>query len=250
MITFNYNQWCHRLHSGNTQYKQFPQKKKKIEGKGERENEKQKQKKKKEKEKNRAEEGSKKGRKRKTKSRGRRQKEKRRRRKREKRKEEKKERERKEVEKRRRRKGMEGVCAEGKGRGRMRGGKKERKEGEGEGRREREREKENGESGAKGALPSPNAFPNTKLGNNMTPIKGRLGKNTTSTSRSSTKPNQNLQDNPQQRRPDFDASSRTNFSYAPKGSKYKFYSKGATIYKKAKALRKSRSRSTFSINPY
>ena len=28
-ITFSYNQWCHRLHLGSTQYKQFPQKKKK-----------------------------------------------------------------------------------------------------------------------------------------------------------------------------------------------------------------------------
>ena len=28
-VTFNYNQWCHRLHLGSTQYKQFPRKKKK-----------------------------------------------------------------------------------------------------------------------------------------------------------------------------------------------------------------------------
>ena len=50
--------------------------------------------------------------------------------------------------------------------------------------RERKREKENGKNGARGALPSPDAFPSAKLGNNMTPIKGRLGKNTTPTSRS------------------------------------------------------------------
>ena len=170
--------------------------------------------------------------------------------KKEKRKEEEKEKERKEVEKRRRRKGMEGVCAEGKGRGRTRSGKKRKKEGEGEERREREREKENRENGARGALSSPDAFPSTKLGNNMTPIKGRLGKNTTPTSRSLTELNQTLQNNPQQRRLDFDASSRTNFSYAPEGSKYKFYSKEATIYKKAKTLGNLCKRLKFSINQH
>ena len=170
--------------------------------------------------------------------------------KREKRKEEEKEKERKEVEKRRRRKGMEGVCAEGKGRGRMRGGKKRKKEGKGEERREREREKEKGESGARGELPSPDVFPSAKLGNNMTPMKGRLGKNTTPTSRSPTELNQNPQNNPQQRRPDFDASSRTNFSYAPEVSKYKFYSKGATIYKKAETLENPCKRLKFSINQH
>ena len=40
-----------------------------------------------------------------------------------------------------------------------------------------------------GALPSPDAFPSAKLGNNMTPIKGRIGKNTTPTSRSLTELN-------------------------------------------------------------
>ena len=63
----------------------------------------------------------------------------------------------------------------------------ERKKGrEEEERKERGREKEKGESGARGALPSVDAFPSTKLGNNITPIKGRLGKNTTPTSRSPT----------------------------------------------------------------
>ena len=83
--------------------------------------------------------------------------------------------------------------------------------------REREREKENGENGARGVLPSPDAFPSAKLGNNMTPIKGRLGKNTTPTSISLEELSQNLQKNFQRRRPDFDASSRTNLSYAPEG---------------------------------
>ena len=58
--------------------------------------------------------------------------------------------------------------------------KKEREEEE---RRERGREKEKGGSGARGALPSADAFPSMKLGNNITPIKGRLGKNTTPTCR-------------------------------------------------------------------
>ena len=116
--------------------------------------------------------------------------------------------------------------------------------------RKKEREKENGENGARGALPSPDAFPSAKLRNNMTPIKGRLGKNTTPTSRSPAELNQNLQKNFKRRRPDFDASSRTNFSYAPEGSKYKFYSKEATIYKKAKTLGNPRTHLKFSINQH
>ena len=127
----------------------------------------------------------------------------------------------------------------------------ERKKGrEEEERRERGREKEKGESGARGALPSADAFPSTKLGNNITPMKGRLGKNTTPTSRSPTELNQNLQNNPQQRQPDFDASSRTNISCALEVSKYKFYSKGATIYKKVETLGNPRNRLKFSINQH
>ena len=58
----------------------------------------------------------------------------------------------------------------------------ERKKGrEEKERREREREKEKGESGARGAMPYVDTFPSMKLGNKMTPIKGRLGKNTTPT---------------------------------------------------------------------
>ena len=70
------------------------------------------------------------------------------------------------------------------------------KEGEGEERRGRERRIKNRESGTRSVPPLPDAFPSAKLGNNMTPIKGRLGKNTTPTSRSPTKLNQNLQMNP------------------------------------------------------
>ena len=67
-------------------------------------------------------------------------------------------------------------------------GKKRReneREGEGEERRGRERRGENRKSGTKRVSPSPNAFPSTKLGNNTTPIEGRLGKNTTPTGRRS-----------------------------------------------------------------
>ena len=62
--------------------------------------------------------------------------------------------------------------------------------------RGRERRTKNRESGTRNVPPFPDTFPSTKLGNNMTPIKGRLGKNTTPTSRSLTKLNQNLQVGP------------------------------------------------------
>ena len=81
--------------------------------------------------------------------------------------------------------------------------KKRRKEGrenereeEREERRGRERRIENRESDTRNVPPSPDAFPSTKLGNNITPIKGRLGKNTTPTSRGLIKLNQNLQADP------------------------------------------------------
>ena len=69
--------------------------------------------------------------------------------------------------------------------------------------REEERKKRGGrrrikhrESSARDAPPSPGAFPSRKLGNNMTPIKGRLGKNTTPTGRDPEKLIQKLQRNP------------------------------------------------------
>ena len=62
--------------------------------------------------------------------------------------------------------------------------------------RGRERRIENRESGMRSVPPPPDAFPSAKLGNNMTLIKGRLGKNTTPTSRSPTNLNQNLQVDP------------------------------------------------------
>ena len=97
--------------------------------------------------------------------------------------------------------------------------------------RERERENEKGESGARGALPSADAFPSTKLGNNITPMKGRLGKNTTPTSRSPTELNQNFQNNPTS------TLHPASTLVAPSEvSKCELYSKGATIYKKAETL--------------
>ena len=77
-----------------------------------------------------------------------------------------------------------------------RGRKKGRRE-----RKERRRRKKNRESSARDAPPSPDAFPSTKLGNNMTPIKGRLGKNTTPTCKRIAA--LNLQKDPQQRRQGF-----------------------------------------------
>ena len=70
------------------------------------------------------------------------------------------------------------------------------REGEGEEMRGRERRIENRESDTRNVPPSLDAFPSTKLGNNITPIKGRLGKNTTPTSRGRTKLNQNPQADP------------------------------------------------------
>ena len=135
--------------------------------------------------------------------------------------------------------------------------RKEERENEGEGerdeRRGRERITKNGEGDTRNAPPSPDTFPRTKLGNNMTPIKGRLGKNTTPTSRSPIKLNQDLQVDPRGRRSNFDASSRADFSYAPEKveyPKYKLHSNEATIYKKAKTLENPRERFKFSINQH
>ena len=106
--------------------------------------------------------------------------------------------------------------------------------------RGRERRIENREIGTRSVPPSPDVFPSAKLGNNMTPIKGRLGKNTTPTSRGPIKLNQNLQVDPRRRRSSFDVSFRADFSYTPEGAeypKYKLHSDEATIYKKDKSTR-------------
>ena len=63
--------------------------------------------------------------------------------------------------------------------GEKRRGKGEKKRGEEE--KRRKKKNKNRESSARDAPLPPDAFPSTKLGNNMTPIEGRLGKNTTPT---------------------------------------------------------------------
>ena len=50
---------------------------------------------------------------------------------------------------------------------------------EGEEMRERERRMKNREGDTRSVPPPPDTFPSVKLGNNMTPIKEKLGKNTT-----------------------------------------------------------------------
>ena len=118
---------------------------------------------------------------------------------------------------------------------------------------EKEREGENEKNGTKSEPPSPDAFPSTKLGNNITPIKGRLGKNTTPTGRGPMELNQNLQADPLRRRLSLDASFHADSSYAPEGAEYSRYGlhgKGVVIYKKAKALEKSRNHFKFSINQH
>ena len=215
-ITFSYNQWCHRLHLGSTQKHtvQAVSSKKKTSGR-------------KKKTKTRwkiGEEGKRDGR---------------------------------------------SLCEIGRNRcgrkeelknGRMRCGKKRKKEGrenEGEGerdeRRGRERRTENRESGTRNVLPFTGTFPSTKLGNNMIPIKGRLGKNTTPTGKDPTKLNQNLQANPLQRQPSLEVSSRANLIYTPgkaESPKYGLQSNRTAIYKKAKAHENSRSRFQFSMNQH
>ena len=81
--------------------------------------------------------------------------------------------------------------------------------------RGRERRIENRESDTGSVPPSPDTFPSTKLENNITLIKGRLGKNTTPISRDPTELNQNPQANPQQRRSSLEASPRADLIYTP-----------------------------------
>ena len=98
--------------------------------------------------------------------------------------------------------------------GRMRYGKKDEKEGEEE-RRGRERRIKNRKDGTKSVPPPPDVFPSVKLGNNMTPIKGKLGKNTTPSNRSPTKSKQNLQVDPRRRRSSLEASFQASLIYTP-----------------------------------
>ena len=127
------------------------------------------------------------------------------------------------------------------------------REGEGEERRGRERRIENRESGTRNVPPSPDAFPSTKLGNNITPIKRRLGKNTTPTSRGPTELNQNLQAKPWRRRLSLDSSFHAGLIYTPgkvESPKYGLHSNGAAIYKEAKAFGNPKNRFQFSMNQH
>ena len=81
--------------------------------------------------------------------------------------------------------------------GEKRRGEGEKKRGQGEKKRgeeekKRKKKNKNRESSARDALFSPGAFPSTELGNNMTPIEGRLGKNTTPTCKRTTALTPNL----------------------------------------------------------
>ena len=80
-----------------------------------------------------------------------------------------------------------------------------RKEKRKEERKEKRRKKKNKnrESSARDAPFSPGAFPSTELGNNMTPIEGRLGKNTTPSRKRTEVLTPNLQKDTQQRRQGF-----------------------------------------------
>ena len=169
------------------------------------------------------------------------------------RKEQEKEKERKEMENRRRReRDGKSLCGR-KGKGRMRCGRKEERKEERMKEKKKEK-KEDRESGIRSAPPSPDTFHSTKLGNNITPIKGiRLGKNTTPTSRDLTKLNQNPQANPPQRRSSLEVSSRANFIYTPRKAespKYELQSNRTAIYKKAKTHGNSRSCSRFSMSQH
>ena len=117
--------------------------------------------------------------------------------------------------------------------------KKEREKRRGEREKRGEEEKKNRESSARDASPSPDAFPSTKLGNNMAPIKGKLGKNTTPTCRRTAALIPNSQKDPQQRQPDFDDSSYPDSGYASEKAKYtkhKPHSDEAVIYNKINDL--------------
>ena len=125
-----------------------------------------------------------------------------------------------------------------------------KKKGE-ERKKERRRRKKNRESSARDPPPSPDAFPSTKLGNNMTPIKGRLGKNTTPTCRDPEKLIQKLQSNPHAKLKLRTSVPRELHSPAMRTKILKSTenrSNRTIIYKKAKAFGNLRNRSEFSIN--
>ena len=133
-----------------------------------------------------------------------------------------------------------------------------KREGEREGKkkdekREEERKKRGGRRRIKNKENSVSAFPSRKLGNNITPIKGRLGKNTTPTGRDPEKLIQKLQGNPGK---DSRASNihprQTSFTHHEGQSLQSvgYRSYRITIYKKAETLGNPRKRLKFSINQH
>ena len=131
----------------------------------------------------------------------------------------------------------------------------ERREKRKEGRRGRKEEEEdkkkNRESSAKDA--PPNAFPSKKLGNNMTPIKGRLGKNTTPTHGDPEKLIQKLQSNPYTKPKLRTSVPRERHSPAMRAktlTSAENRSNRTIIYKEAKAFGNLRNRSKFAINSH
>ena len=116
--------------------------------------------------------------------------------------------------------------------------KGEKKRGEEE--KRRKKKNKNRENSVRDAPPSPDAFPSQKLGNNITLIKGRLGKNTTPTSRDPGKLIQKLQRSPSRdSRASNTHSWQTSFTHHKRQSlrNIRYRSSRATIYKKAKALK-------------
>ena len=92
----------------------------------------------------------------------------------------------------------------------------EKRRGRRKKRKERKRKKNKNRKGdTRSVPPPPDVFPSAKLENNMTPVKGRLGKNTTPISRDPIKLSHKLQMNPQQRQSSFKIPSRANLIHPP-----------------------------------
>ena len=128
-----------------------------------------------------------------------------------------------------------------------------KKEGQGQERRGRERGGENRKGDTKNVPPSPDVFLSTKLGNNTIPMKRRLRKNTTPIGRRSIgTETESLGGSPSKTTKPWRFIT-CRFQLRPKkegDSEYGLHSKGAAIYKKAKALGKSRNHFQFSINQH
>ena len=132
--------------------------------------------------------------------------------------------------------------------------REERKKREEERRKKKEEEKtRNRDSSARDAPPSPGAFPSQKLGNNMTPTKGRVGKNKTTTCRDPEKLIQKLQSNPHEKlelRTSVPPELHSPAMRAKILKSTENRSNRTIIYKKVKAFGNLCNRSKFSINSH